>query len=204
MKYLFIGAHPDDIEYSCGGTVTRLVSEGHEVNLMIMTGGGASTSGSVNERICEQHLAYDASGCKGLFILDYEDGAIRADAQTIREVSRNIGALNPDIVVTHYPYDSHQDHREVAAIVRSATRRKYSLLYFDSYSSEGFKPNLYVDVSAHIDRKARMLRAFASQIEKYEKRGVNFIEKSLLINKLNGYECNAGYAEAFAVESCMI
>lgn len=204
MKYLFIGAHPDDIEYSCGGTIARLVAEGHDVYMMVMTGGGAMVQGSITERICEQHIAYGESGCRGLFILDYEDGSIRATAQTIREVSNNIDALKPDFVITHYPEDSHQDHREVAAIVRSATRRKHSLLYFDSYSSENFKANLFVDISAHIDAKTRMLRAFTSQLEKYEKRGVNFIEKSLLINKLNGYECMAHYAEAFAVEGYMI
>lgn len=204
MKYLFIGAHPDDIEFSCGGTMARLVDEGHDVYMMVMTGGGASLSGNVNERICEQHLSYGQSGCKGLFILDYEDGAIRATAQTIREISNNIDSLKPDFVITHYPEDSHQDHREVAAIVRSATRRKYSLLYFDSYSSENFKANLFVDISAHIDGKTRMLGAFNSQIAKYEERGVDFIGKALTINKLNGYECRAYYAEGYSVECYMI
>ena len=204
MKYLFVGAHPDDIEYSCGGTILRLVNEGHKVSLLVMTGGGNSLNGTKQERMDEQERAFAFSGADQMFLLDYEDGEIAATADSIREISRILDRVKPDFVITHYPEDSHQDHRAVAAIVKSATRRRCSLLYFDSYSSLNFKANLFVDITPHAVGKKKLLRRHYSQIAKYEERGIDFIKKSLLINKLNGYEGNAAFAEAFAIDTYMI
>ena len=204
MKYLFIGAHPDDIEYSCGGTILRLCNEGHEVYTLVMTGGENSLNGTEQERRREQLNAFNFSKAKKLFMLDYEDGAIAATADSVREISNILDMVKPDFVITHYPEDSHQDHRNVSAIVKSATRRRCSLLYYDSYSSMNFKPNLFVDITPHVVGKKKMLRRFESQIAKYDERGIDFIKKSLLINKLNGYECKASFAEAFAVDTYML
>lgn len=204
MKYLFIGAHPDDIEFSCGGTILRLVNEGHEVDMLIMSGGGASLNGTEQDRRIEQERAFEFSGAKELRMLDFKDGEIKATAHSIKRISDILKAIEPDFVVTHYPEDSHQDHREVAAIVKSATRRQYSLLYFDSFSSMNFRANLFVDITPHASGKKKLLRRHYSQIVKYQERGIDFIKKSLLINRLNGYECNAVFAEAFAIDTYMI
>lgn len=204
MKYLFIGAHPDDIEFSCGGTVLRLVNEGHKVFMLVLCGGGASINGSETERRIEQERAFSFSGAKELQILDFKDGEIKATAQSIQKISDIISNIKPDFVVTHFPDDSHQDHREVAAIVKSATRRKYSLLYFDSYSSMNFKANLYINITPYASGKKKLIRKHYSQIIKYHERGIDFIKKSLLINRLNGYECDAVFAEAFAIDTYII
>ena len=203
MRYLFIGAHPDDVEFACGGTILRLINEGHDVVLLIMTGGGASESGNEAQRRLEQERAAIFAKAE-LHVLEYEDGRVMANAESIRKVSAWIDAIAPDFVITHYPEDSHQDHRETTAIVKSATRRKRSLLYYDSYSSMNFKANLFVDITPHVKGKEKLLRRFESQIAKYERRGIDFIKKSILINRLNGYECNASFAEGFAIDTYMI
>ena len=204
MKYLFIGAHPDDIEFSCGGTILRLLKEGHEVCLLVMTSGSNSLKGKKQQRRVEQEMAFAYSGAQEMILLDYEDGAVSVTADSVRQISRILEDMKPDFVITHYPDDSHQDHRNVAAIVKSATRRKYSLLYYNSYSSVNFKASLFVDITNYVKGKEELLRAFESQIIKYEERGIDFIELSILINKLNGYEGNASYAETFAVDTYMI
>lgn len=204
MNYLFIGAHPDDIEYSCGGTLLRLAREGNEVYTVVMTGGGASTSGSVEGRKEEQKAAFNFSKAKRLFMLDYKDGAIEANASSIKEICGIMDMIKPDVVITHYPQDSHQDHRAVSAIVKSATRRRCSLIYFDSYSSVNFNPTLYVDISEFATGKVELLKCFRSQLIKYSERNIDFAGKALLINEVNGYESKCKFAEGYVVDNYII
>lgn len=204
MKFLFIGAHPDDVEFSCGGTILRLIDKGHDVYMVVMSGGSKSLNGTEDERKQEQLNAFRFSKAKRLFILDYEDGAISATAESIREISGILDIVKPNLVITHHPDDSHQDHRNVSAIVKSATRRRCNLMYFDSYSSIGFEPNLYIDISEFANGKVKLLKHFHSQITKYADRNIDFIRKSLLINEVNGYECKCPFAEGFVVDTYMI
>lgn len=204
MKYLFIGAHPDDVEFSCGGTMLRLADEGHEVYMVLMTGGDASPNCSERERRSEQLKAAKYAKIKDIIMLEYRDGHITADSESVRQISDILSTVNPDFAITHYPNDSHQDHRATAAIVKSATRRKCSLLYFDSYSSIGFAPNLYVDVSKYICGKVDLLKCHGSQIAKYRDRNIDFIRKSITINELNGYECKLPFAEGFVIDTYVI
>lgn len=204
MKCLFIGAHPDDIEFSCGGTILRLVEEGHEVYIAIMTNGGAAQNSDIQERVEEQKKAAAFLGAKELYLLGCMDGGITVDGYTISYVGELISKIYPDIVFTHSPTDSHQDHRNTAEIVKSATRRRCSLLYFDSYSSVDFKPNLYVDISRYLGRKAELLSIFKSQVKKYKAREIDFIELAFLRTRLNGCESGAYCAEGFAIDNYKI
>lgn len=204
MKYLFVGAHPDDIEYSCGGTILRLIDEGHDVRIVLMTNGGAATNGDVVERKTEQMKAAAFANVKYLSMLGHRDGYITVTSRTISEIARILNSIEPDIVVTHYPQDSHQDHRSTAQIVKSAARRKYSIWYFDSYSSIDFKPNLYMCIDKYIQGKVELLRCFESQISKYQSRGVDFIRKSIITNETNGYESKCHFAEGFAIDTYII
>lgn len=204
MRYVFIGAHPDDIEFSCGGTILRLIDEGHDVYIILMTSGGGSLCGSETDRNKEQLKAIKQANIKDIYMLGYKDGYVTADSESVRVISGILDSIKPDFVFTHYPNDSHQDHRSTAQIVKSATRRKYSLVYYDSYSSIDFKPNLYVSIDEYIHGKVDLLKCFQTQIDKYKKRGVDFIRKSTMINELNGYESNCQFAEGFAIDTYII
>lgn len=204
MRYVFIGAHPDDVEFSCGGTILRLIDEGHDVYIVLMTGGEASLNGSEKERKAEQLEAAHFAKVKDIIILRYSDGYIASTSESVREMSEILDDIKPNFVFVHHPNDSHQDHRNTAQIVKSATRRKYSLVYYDSYSSIGFVPNFYVSVDEYIYGKVELLKCFESQISKYEKRGVDFVRKSTMINELNGYESNCQFAEGFAIDTYII
>ena len=201
MRYVFVGAHPDDLEFSCGGTILRLVNEGHDVYMVVMTGGSKSLRGTEDERRVEQLNAFRFSKAKELCALDYADGDITVTGDTVREISNLFSKIQPDAVFTHCPNDSHQDHRNVAQIVKSAARRKYSLIYFDSYSSLNFNPNLYIDISEFANGKVELLKHFHSQINKYAERNIDFIRKALLTNEVNGYECGCPFAEGFVIDN---
>ena len=204
MRYLFVGAHPDDIEYSCGGTILRLLDEGHKVYVAVMTYGGNTLTEWERNRKVEQVNASRVAKFTDLIMLCHEDGTISANNVAIRQISDIIESFEIDIVFTHYPNDSHQDHRATAQIVKSATRRKCTLIYFDSYSSIDFHANLYVDISPYIAGKENMIRCFKSQIDKFYDRNIDFTRKSLLTNQLNGCECSAGYAEGFVIDTYYI
>lgn len=204
MKYLFIGAHPDDIEFSCGGTLLRLIEEGHDVYTVVMSGGSGSENGTESERRNEQLNAFQYSKAKKLFMLNHKDGSITVNADSVKEIGKILDILKPDFILTHHPNDSHQDHRNTAQIVKSATRRKHSLIYYDSYSSIDFKPNLYVSIDDYVYGKVDLLKHFKSQIVKYNNRGVDFIRKATMINELNGYESNCQFAEGFEIDTYII
>lgn len=204
MRYLFVGAHPDDVEFSCGGTMLRLLDEGHKVYAVIMTYGGTALTELERERKIEQINASRLGKVTDLVMLGHNDGTITANNTAVRSIADIIELYEIDMVVTHHPNDSHQDHRATAQIVKSATRRKCSLLYFDSYSSIDFQANLYVDITPYIADKEKMIRCFKSQIDKFNNRNIDFTRKSLLTNRLNGYECSAEYAEGFVVDAYYI
>lgn len=204
MKILFIGAHPDDIELGCGGTMLRLIEEGHEVYIAIMTNGAAAQNADPYERWKEQQSAAEFLGVKEAYFIGCLDGGVPVDGYTIGYIGDIVAKVSPDIVFTHFPNDSHQDHRSTAEIVKSATRRRCALMYFDSYSSVDFKPNLYVDISRYASRKEEMLSIFKSQVEKYKARNIDFIELAFLKTRLNGCESGAECAEGFAIDSYKI
>jgi len=204
LRYVFIGAHQDDIEFSCGGTILRLIDEGHDVYIILMTSGGGSLSGTAIDRNKEQLKAVKQAKIKDIYMLGYSDGYVTADSNAVSEISGILDSIKPNFVFTHYPNDSHQDHRSTAQIVKSAARRKYSLVYYDSYSSIDFKPNLYVSIDEYIYGKVDLLKCFKTQIDKYKNRGVDFIRKSTMINELNGYESNCQFAEGFAIDTYII
>ena len=185
MRYLFIGAHPDDIELSCGGTISRMVCEGHSVYLVIMT----CSDGRREE---EQRKATKVSGATKHIILPYDDGNVNVNVDSIKRIEKIISIVNPDAVFTHYFEDTHQDHRNTAMIVRSATRmlngEKHGIIYYKSTSSLNFKPNMYVDITKYEENKRDIIKCFSSQIDKFNLRGIDIIRYELLKNEEYGFE----------------
>lgn len=204
MKHLFIGAHFDDIEFGCAGYVLDLVKRGDDVMFIIMTDGAASLESRPCARILEQEEACNSIGVERIKMLNLPDGFVRAEVDVIRRIASEINGFKPDCVYTHWPQDTHQDHRATAEIAMSACRRKVDLIYFDSYSSIGFVPNMYVDVSKHVDDKRKSLNCFKTQIDKFKQRGADFAEESIQRNKLCGYEVGVPYAEGYVIKRLTI
>lgn len=204
MNYLFIGAHPDDIEYSCAGTMLKLKEQGHEVKVVIMTKGENDLTHNPNKRLKEQVESFEKLGIKEFKILGYSDGNIPVNSESVATIKKAIDEMTADTVFTHFPSDSHQDHISTARIVLSAVRGRQSLVYYNSYSSINFTPNLYINIEKYVNSKIEILNSFTSQIDKYKKRNRGFSEKALLQNQLNGYDSKCSFAEVFCVHSVII
>ena len=192
---LAVGAHPDDVELGCGGTLLAHAAAGDAVSVLVMTGGENGPAGSVGGvRRAEQEAAARVLGAR-LFWGGSTDCRVVADAAAVSVVERVIERVGADVVYVHAPDDSHQDHRAVAAVVVSAARRLSRVVHYQSPSTLGFAPSVFVDVTGFLSGKLAALRAHASQVAESA-----MVEPDAVVAAARywGSQARVGYAEAFA------
>ena len=120
MNILAIGAHPDDIELGCGGTLARYHTQGAKSYLLVMTKGEEGGAAEVRQK--EQMASLGILGGQTVFFADYADTGIPLDKELIERIETVLQEVQPHLIFAHYPEDTHQDHRTVAAATISATR----------------------------------------------------------------------------------
>ncbi|MFI0433595.1 MAG: PIG-L deacetylase family protein [Candidatus Nanopelagicales bacterium] len=163
VTVLAVGAHPDDVELGCGGTLWRHRRAGARVVIAAMTD-GLMGPGHVELRRAEARAAADELDSE-LRLLGLPDGSLSASAQTVQPIEAIINEINPDIIYTHAEDDSHQDHRATASAVLSAGRNSQTILHFQSPSTRRFHPQLFVGLeTVDLERKIAALDAHASQV----------------------------------------
>lgn len=175
LDVLAIGTHPDDVELSCGGTVARLVDQGHRVGILHLTRGERGTRGTVAERAAEAEAAAAVLGAAELRFLDCGDGAFRTtklEEEALIEVLRE---LRPEVLLCPPPGDRHPDHSRAhrlvvdAAFYSGLARRGSGLPHrpgavFGYMQHYPFEPSFIVDVTSTWSRKAGALAAYGSQL----------------------------------------
>lgn len=199
MKVLAIGAHPDDIELGCAGALLAHRARGDDITLLVMTTGEQGPQDS-RSRIAEQE---DAAAFFGAELLwgGFRDGAIPVGREAVAAVEAAIEASGADLVYSHAPRDTHQDHRATAVAVASATRRLSRVLAYESPTSVGFRPTVYVDIAAHLEQKLDSLRAHMSQVLK---NGLVDLEALEAQARYHGFRARRRYAEAFEAERYLL
>ena len=126
-KILVIGAHPDDPETCAGGTMCLLSAAGHEVVSVYRTRGEAGIAGKSHDeaaaiRVKEVKAACAVTGARFLF-MDQVDGNTELNRERYRQMRELLEQEKPDVVITHWPIDSHRDHGICASLVLDAGRR---------------------------------------------------------------------------------
>lgn len=176
IDVLAFGAHPDDVELGCGGTLIESRKRGRSVGLVALTRGEAGTRGSAGERAAEFEAACAVLGCSHREMLDLPDGSLAVDDLSRRAVVRVLRALRPRIVLLPYWEDRHPDHGNASRIVQEAAflaglrrletgqepHRPAELLYY--MASWEFEPSFVVDVSSSMEEKKAAIRCYASQV----------------------------------------
>ena len=162
MKVLAIGSHPDDVELGCGGTLAQHVAAGDSVTIQVLSDGGRGP-GEVALRRVEQGHAVARLGAD-LIWSGLPDGDLGEGRRAIEAIEAAVARVQPDLVYTHAPVDSHQDHVATAAATLVATRDVPSILYYEAPTTLGFQPTVYRDISATIGAKLHALRAHQSQV----------------------------------------
>ncbi|WP_344388252.1 PIG-L deacetylase family protein [Asanoa iriomotensis] len=152
-QVLAIGAHPDDLELACGGTLVRLVDSGHEVHVLVMTRG--ERGGDAATRAGEAAAGARFVGVTSVEVLDHPDTLLATAENAMAEaIDRAIRRHRPDIVFTHSANDHHQDHRAVHAATLRAARCHPAVLCYESPSAtSSFRPTVFVDIGEQLDAK---------------------------------------------------
>jgi LmbE family N-acetylglucosaminyl deacetylase len=172
-RVLAIGAHPDDVEIGCGGTLAKHKGRGDE--LMILTLSKGTKGGDTAVREQEARRAANLLGAT-LELNDFPDTQILDDVATIDAIQTVIRDFRPTHIYTHSPHDAHQDHRSVFAATLSASRGVKNVYSYQSPSSTvDFRPNHFVDVTQHIDSKIAALSAHESQVSRSANLGSDFV-----------------------------
>ena len=202
---LAVGAHPDDVEIGCGGTIACHVEKGDSVIIVVMIEPVSSHySGRVirskDEGETEEKEAAKVLGAK-LINLGFKDKYVPYSGETIEAINKIIDDHKIDIIYTHWLHDTHQDHKRTAESVISAGRYvKDILMYEPEYpagrSFLGFRNQYYVDITSEFETKMNALKQHKSQIRRY---GDDFLEAVEARARHRGYEIGSKYAECFEV-----
>lgn len=160
-RVLAIGAHPDDIELGCGGTLRAHVLAGDQVHMLTLSGGEAG--GEINVRQAESQRAAQIIGAK-LTLATLRDTAISEGAETIAVIEAAVRETDPTVIYTHSEHDGHQDHRNVFRATVVAARRVPSLLCYQAPSATiDFRPVRFTEISGCLETKLQAIEAYSSQ-----------------------------------------
>ena len=191
---LAVGAHPDDIEVGCAGTLMVLKDRGYEIFGIVATQG--DIGGDKTLRRSEALSAWNVMGFekKNLLFLNYSDGFVKDDAKLVGKIRRLVQQIRPEFVFTTSSGDIHQDHRYICNAVKSACGYKVpKLLEFPLNSIDD--SNFFVDIKSKHKEKIKAIECHRSQIEK----GSISLESMDLVSRLKAFKCSREYVEGFKI-----
>ena len=194
---LCLGAHCDDIEIGCGGTILKLIEKYQ--NLVFYWAIFSSNSQREKEAYESAKQFLKGAAVKKIAIANFRDGFLPFIAIEVKELFENLKQeFQPDLILTHYRNDIHQDHRLISDLTWNTFRNHLILEYeIPKYDGDLGIPNFFVHLDPTIcqHKTNLILSSFQSQIEKQW-----FTEETFLsILRIRGIESNAPekYAEAF-------
>jgi len=218
VDVLAFGAHPDDAELGCGGTLAALAARGYRTGLCDLTRGEAATRGTPEERSVEAARAAEILGASFRRTLDLGDGDLGTGRDAVEEVIAVVRAARPRIVLAPWESDRHPDHVRASRIVTEAAwyaglrsrpggdsaHRPQQVLYYPS--SLLAQPSLLVDVTGTFEKKLAAIRAYRSQFHDAEAAGPEtyistkgFLDGITARAQAFGQVAGVAYAEAFLV-----
>jgi bacillithiol biosynthesis deacetylase BshB1 len=175
VEVLAVGAHPDDVELGCGGTLARLAAGGRSFAILSLTRGESGSRGTTEQRKAEAAEGGRILGAAEVVLLDCGDGALRRGTTEEDAVIAELRRLRPALVLLPPPRDRHPDHERACALVREACyyaglrrrgagepHRPSLVLSYELH--QPFEPTLVVDIAETFGRKLEALRAHRSQL----------------------------------------
>ena len=195
MNILALGAHPDDIEIGCGGTLLKYARAGHHVYLMILTDG--ARGGNSDVRRSEQVASSQILGAREIFWGGYRDTELPVVREAIQQIEDVVKKVDPAFIFVNYLDDTHQDHRHLATCTVTATRYTRNVLFYETPTTQNFSPTVYVDIDGLLEAKVRSLEAHASQVRKTNVEGLSILDAASASAHFRGLQGRVRSAEAF-------
>ena len=222
MNILAIGAHPDDVEIHCGGTLAKFASQGHKIFTATATNGNIGSATLPMDEIAairkaEAKKAAEVIGAEYI-CLDYDDEMLFEDRSVRLAFIDLVRYCKADLILTHNPEDYNPDHELTSKIINDIAvmipvakietpNKPYDkipiIAYFEPAHGLGFVPTEYVDITNFIDKKMEMCLCHQSQISWMQDNykdimaDQNFFENYKTIARFRGIQCGVKYAEGF-------
>ncbi|MDH5467433.1 MAG: PIG-L family deacetylase [Candidatus Aminicenantes bacterium] len=195
MNILALGAHPDDIEYGCGGTFLKFARQGVNIYFMVLTKGEFGGDPGVRQK--EQEEAMKLLGVKKIYWGGCVDTELPNERIIITKIDEVIEEVKPDEVYVNYLEDIHQDHRALAECALAATRYVKRVFFYEDYTSINFEPDIFVDIENVLDEKQKLIQVYASQVAKSYPTKLDMAESIRAIANFRGFQGKVKYAEGF-------
>lgn len=195
MKILACGAHPDDIEYGCGGLLSKLIAEGHEVFMHVITDGGRGGDPAI--RKAEQEKAAEVLGVRELIWGGFSDTELKFNRVLIENLENIVNRIEPDMVLVNSPCDAHQDHEALGKAAVTVCRYIKRVLFYHDYTTLNFNPSLFVDITDRLELKRNLILCHKSQVMRCYPTGLDLIESVNSMAAYFGFMAKVRYAEAF-------
>lgn len=179
VDLLAIGAHRDDVELTCGGTLIKAAAQGYRTAVIDLTQGEMGTRGSVELRAKEASRAADVMGLAARENLNLPDAGIVNTPDTRAMLARLIRRYQPRVVLAPSRHGRHPDHGVSAQLVRDACfvaglakiapevpkYRPHKVVHCLAYRQDFDRPSFVVGISDEFDRKLEAVRCYASQFD---------------------------------------
>lgn len=179
LDVLAVGAHRDDVELTCGGTLARLRRLGRRTGILDLTQGEMGTRGSAESRADEAARAADVLGVAMRENLALPDAAITNTPETRMLLAAVLRRWRPAVVIAPAPRGRHPDHRVTSQLVRDAVFiaglakvapelpafRPRKVIHAIAYREDHVKPTFVVDITDDFDTKMAAVRCYASQFD---------------------------------------
>ncbi|NAW51278.1 bacillithiol biosynthesis deacetylase BshB1 [Elizabethkingia argentiflava] len=180
VDVLAIGAHPDDVELGCGGTLAKIISEGKRVAILDLTQGELGTRGNLEIRREESQKAAEILGVKHRENLKLKDGFLVNSEQYQLRIVEAIRKYQPEMILCNALDDRHPDHAKAAKLVSDACflsglrkietsiegdlQAAWKVKHIFHYIQwRELKPDFVIDITGFIDKKIECCMAYASQ-----------------------------------------
>lgn len=227
LDILIFGAHPDDVELSCAGTIMATIQSDEKVGIVDLTEGELGTRGNA---LIRKQEAMKATKLLGVFVrenLKLADGFFEINKKTIYKVIQVIRKYQPEIIIANAPEDRHPDHGRAAKLIyesfflsglekiktnlKNVQQKPWKPSYLFNYIQDKYiEPDFLVDISPFMENKLKAIEAYTSQFfskktqfsqesETYISTP-QFLESIINRNKLFGKRIGVPYAEGFLTQ----
>ena len=227
LDILAFGAHPDDVELGCAGTLIGAIAEGKKVGVIDLTKGELGTRGSISQRLSEAQLASEVIGLTIRENLEMADGFFINNKEHQLIIIETIRRFQPSIIFCNAPEDRHPDHGRAASLVAEAAflagLKKIQTIHngvaqaawrptqvFHYIQSRNLTPNFVVDISKHIEKKMEAILAHSSQFyDPKSNEPDTFISSAAFLEFVKGRAKELGqqigvqYAEGFITQKIL-
>ncbi len=180
LDILCFAAHPDDVELACSGTVLKHISQGYTVGIVDLTQGELGSRGSAQIRLQEASVASKILGISCRDNLNLSDGFFRNDENTLLKIIQKIRQYQPKIILCNAESDRHIDHGRASCLIEDACflsglikiQTKHNDITQEAWRAKAIyhyiqdrmlKPDVIVDITAHMNKKMEAILAFKSQ-----------------------------------------